>query len=83
MASSCENNQPYNSSFMDAINIASFIIGMQNMGLNITMEDLERNSKGILNELHSHLAAQDKRLSRIEGMIESVVSEKRYIMEGY
>lgn len=70
------DNQPYNSSFMDAINIASFVLGIQNMGLNITTEDLERNSKGVLNEVHRHLAEQDKRLSKIEKMLEIIISGK-------
>lgn len=69
--------------FMDAINIASFMIGLQNLDLNITANDIDKQTETILNDLHSyldkqekhllmqdnHLLEQDKRLDRLEKMI--------------
>ena len=62
-----------NVEFINAINIASFILAIQNLGLNVTSTDLDRYSKLILEEIHGHLAKQDnhledqdKRLDRLE-----------------
>lgn len=47
---------------MDILNVLSFIIGLQNLNLNITSQDLDKQTKTILDEVHAHLANQDKHL---------------------
>lgn len=77
-----QNEQIYNS-LMDLVNIASFIIGLQNLELNVTANDLDKQTNAILNDLHeyfaeqdkhlikqdSHLAEQDERLDRLERLL--------------
>ncbi len=55
-------NQMWNNGFMDAINLLSFVVGLQNMELNLTAQDLSEQSDRILNEIHRHLATQDEHL---------------------
>lgn len=62
--------------FIDLLSIASFVIGLQNLELNITQNDLADQTKDIdaradarvnrlLNEIHEHLQEQDEKLSMI------------------
>ena len=62
--------------FIDILSIASFVIGLQNLELNITQNDLADQTKDIdakadarvnrlLNEIHEHLQKQDTKLSMI------------------
>ena len=62
--------------FIDILSIASFVIGLQNLELNITQNDLADQTKDIdakadarvnrlLNEIHEHLQEQDEKLSMI------------------
>lgn len=47
--------------FLDAIGIMSFLIGVQNLDLNITQDDMQY----VLADIHSHLQQQDEKLDRI------------------
>lgn len=58
-----KENNPYYSNFMDAINIASFIIGLQNLDLNITANDIDNQTQVILDDLHKYLDKQDRHLT--------------------
>ena len=58
--------------FLDTISIISFLIGVQNLGMNITQEDVQEvetkfNSKleESINDIHTHLAIQDDKLNMI------------------
>lgn len=58
--------------FMDMLNILSFIISIMNYDENLTQSDLQNITKNLdekttllLNEIHSHLEEQDKKLNRI------------------
>ncbi len=62
------NNQGWDSA-MDIINVLSFIVGLENMKLNITANDLDRISADIVDRLNKHLVKQDERLDRIEKML--------------
>lgn len=76
-----ENN--FRQNFIDFIGILSFIIGLQNLDLNITANDIDNQTQAILDDLHGyldkqdkhlteqdkHLLAQDIRLDRLEKMI--------------
>lgn len=62
-------NNMYNG-FMDAINILSFLIGLENLDLNVTANDLAEQKDYIVNDLHkvigkveAHLANQDNHLT--------------------
>lgn len=55
------NGYGYNA-FMDVINIASFLIGLQNLDLNITANDLDKQTNSILEDLHEYFEKQDKHL---------------------
>lgn len=48
--------------FMDAINLLSFIIGVENLQLNVTSADLDKQTNQILSEVHGHLKEQDDHL---------------------
>ncbi len=56
-------NQSYNG-FMDAVNIASLIIGLENMELNISASDLEKERDAILKDFHTYIDKLDKHLER-------------------
>lgn len=49
--------------FMDAINVLSFMIGMENFELNVTSQDLSAESNRILEELRTHFATEDEHLT--------------------
>lgn len=57
-----QNEQFYNS-LMDIINIASFLIGLQNLELNVTGNDLDKQTNAILDDLHNYFEEQDKHLA--------------------
>lgn len=59
-------------SFIDVISVASFLIGLENLDLNISQEDLQHletdfNEKleSSLKDIHDHLAVQDAKLNTI------------------
>ena len=69
--------------FLDLISIMSFIIGLENLEMNITQNDIERQTADIdkrvsdyshklLDEIHSHLEKQDIRLSAIEETLKEI-----------
>lgn len=60
-----QSNQenPFYNGFMDVINIASFLIGLQNLDLNITAKDIDNQTQAILDDLHGYLDKQDKHLT--------------------
>ena len=58
--------------FLDYIGILSFLIGLQNLGLNITQNDLQVSEKHLseylhkqVKEIHTHLEQQDNLLKDI------------------
>ena len=58
--------------FLDVITIVSFIIGIENLELNATQDDMARIQRDLsdkaellLTEIHGHLEAQDKKLDEI------------------
>ena len=66
-------------SFIDLLSIASFVIGLQNLDLNVTQEDaqnlmnsIDEKTNTILNEIHKHLEMQDKKLTEILEIIEVI-----------
>lgn len=53
-----------NVEFINAINIVSFFLAIQNLQLNVTANDLDNYANKILEEIHGHLKEQDKHLSK-------------------
>ena len=58
--------------FLDTLSIFSFCIGMMNLNENLTQGDkqdlqkqLSEKTELLLNEIHSHLKEQDKKLDKI------------------
>ena len=59
-------------SFLDALNVASFLIGIQNLEMNLDQNDkadlqhdLTVTAEKLLTEIHAHLEAQDRKLDDI------------------
>ena len=58
--------------FLDLLNILSFWVGVQNLDLNATQNDIQavmnalaEKADTLLKEIHAHLEEQDKRLTEI------------------
>ena len=62
--------------FLDVLSVASFVIGLQNLELNITQNDLADQTKEIdakaeekvnraLEEIHQHLQEQDTKIEEL------------------
>ena len=65
-------NNNGNLEFLDALNIASFCIGLMNLNSNLTQNDkqeleeqLNRSVQKLLQEIHQHLEQQDKKIDLI------------------
>ena len=66
---SSENGQ---FTFLDTINLISFMIGVMNLNENLTqgdkqdlLETFSQKADDLLNEIHSHLKEQDIKIDRI------------------
>ena len=64
-------------SFLDALNVASFLIGIQNLEMNLDQNDkadlqndLSKTAERLLSEIHAHLEAQDEKIDRIIARLE-------------
>lgn len=78
-----QSENDFRQNFLDCISILSFIIGLQNLDLNITANDIDNQTQAILDDLHTyldkqerhlrdqdlHLSEQDVRLSRLERLM--------------
>lgn len=65
-----------NNSFLDVLNVASFLIGVANYNENLTQTDKQELMSGVdkqtsvlLSELHAHLDSQDKKIDKILTML--------------
>ena len=69
--------------FLDLISILSFVIGLENLEMNITQNDIERQTadidervndhlNSVLMEIHTHLEEQDVKLSAIEEKLKEI-----------
>ena len=63
-------------SFIDLLSIMSFCIGLMNLEINITQEDIDNQTQTLLNEIHSHLDTQDNKLDNIIARLEKLEYEK-------
>lgn len=58
--------------FLDIVTLISFVIGLQNLEMNITQEDMQNSTERLdmalrenVREIHSHLEEQDKKIDLI------------------
>lgn len=63
--------------FLDLLNVASFLIGLENLDANLTQSDkqdlqhdLSENAERLLTEIHGHLEQQDRKLDDILNRME-------------
>ena len=61
-----------NNDLLDSIAIVSFLVGLQNLDLNIAQEDLDNQTKEldrrlreVVDNIHEHLQEQDKKIDMI------------------
>ena len=68
--------------FMDIVGLLSFLIGLQNLDINVTQTDLQNETKRLdakvdekvqfaLSEIHEHLEEQDFKLNEILSILRS------------
>ena len=62
--------------FLDLIAILGFFVGLQNLDMNISQNDLQRTEEGLnkalrkeVEAIHNHLQAQDEKIDKILGGI--------------
>ena len=74
--------------FIDLLSIMSFYIGLLNLDMNITQNDMAEQTADIdkrvnehlhdvLDEIHEHLQDQDERLSYIQKQLEEIKNGNR------
>ena len=58
--------------FLDCVSILSFFIGIENLGMNISQEDVQRSTEQLdsalrknVDLIHQHLEEQDKKLDTV------------------
>lgn len=63
--------------FLDIISLCSFFIAIQNLDSNLTQDDkqelqntVSQKTNELLNEIHSHLDMQDKKIDKILNYLE-------------
>ena len=61
-----------NQDFIDLLSVISFCVGLQNLDLNISQEnldsqtkELDRELRSVVDEIHEHLKEQDHKLDAI------------------
>ena len=73
------NSERREFSFLDILNIASFLISIENLNANLTQndkadlqKDLTNKAEGILKEIHGHLETQDIKINEILSMLKEL-----------
>ena len=71
------NNADRQLTILDILNVASFLIGVQNLEANLDQNDkadlqndLSKTAERLLSEIHAHLEAQDEKIDRIIARLE-------------
>lgn len=72
--------------FIDLINLASFILAVQNLDLNISTDDLTAKSNELsedlhesIRDIHEHLSIQDAKLNAVLNRLEEIYGDTRDI----
>lgn len=63
--------------FLDLITLISFVIGLENLELNVSQDDLQKESERLdksmrenVEEIHRHLEVQDRKLNQIMELLD-------------
>lgn len=70
-------SQWYNG-FMDALNVLSFMIGLENLSLNVTAQDLNEESNRILEQLQTHFSREDEHLTLQD---QHLIAQDKHLLE--
>lgn len=69
--------------FLDSLAIISFCVGLQNLDLNISQENLDSQTQEldarlhrVIDDIHSHLSVQDAKLNLILNRLEEIDRDK-------
>ena len=69
--------------FLDVITLIGFCVGLQNLDLNISQENLDNQTQEldaklhqVVNDIHQHLAIQDEKINRILEVIDNDKDKK-------
>lgn len=69
--------------FLDIISLIGFCVGLQNLDLNISQENLDNQTqeldarlREVVDDIHRHLTAQDEKINRILEDIEHGTDKK-------
>ena len=70
-------------SYLDVLNIMSFVIGLMNLDENLTqgdkqdlMDDFDKKTDTLLQEIHKHLENQDKKIDSIIERLEALKNDR-------
>lgn len=70
--------------FLDAIGLASFLIGLQNLDMNLTQDDkqdiqhtFDNRLSQTMSEVHAHLEIQDKKIDEILERLEDMKNDNQ------
>ena len=62
----------FNDNFLDSIAVISFLVGLQNLDLNISQENLDNQTqeldkrlRTVVDDIHNHLKEQDRKIDLI------------------
>ena len=73
------NSESRQLTFLDILNVLSFLIGVENLNANLDQNDkqdlqhdLTVTAERLLTEIHSHLEAQDKKINEILSRLEEL-----------
>ena len=63
--------------FLDLVTLISFVIGLENLELNVSQDDLQKESERLdksmrenVEEIHRHLEVQDRKLNQIMELLD-------------
>lgn len=69
-------------SFLDILNVISFLIAIENLNANLTQndkadlqKDLTDKAEGILKEIHAHLERQDIKINNILSVLKELKND--------
>lgn len=69
--------------FLDVLSIISFCVGLQNLDLNITAQDidsqtqkLDESLRRVVDDIHHHLSVQDTKLNIILNQLEVIANDE-------
>lgn len=71
------NSEDRQLTWLDLLNVLSFLIGLENLEANLTQSDkqdlqndLSKTAERLLTEIHSHLEKQDRKIDEIMNRME-------------